>query len=100
MTGTYFYDPEAMKGVATQLTNAQTEIGDQVATVLAAVTNLVESGFVTATASGAYETQFNELANGLKQVSENLGPLGEFLTGYVDGVTSMDGDMGASISAG
>lgn len=93
----YSYTPEEMRSVGSQLTTIQGAIGDQITAARAAVDGLIGSGFATQMASGAYSDQFGQLATGLQQVSENLGPLGEFLTQYANTVESTDNEFGAAI---
>ena len=97
MANTFGYTPDEMRDTGTKLRGAQDSIGGTIDEVIAAVNGLIGSGFTTAVASGTYASKFEELSTGLRQVSENLGPLGDFLTGYADAVEQMDSELGAQL---
>lgn len=98
LTVAYSHTPDEMRSVGSQLTTIQGAIGDQITAARTAVDGLIGAGFATQMASGAYADQFGQLATGLQQVSENLGPLGEFLTQYANTVEQVDTEFGSAIS--
>ena len=97
MANTFGYTPEDMRRVGTTLKTIETDISGKIGDAQTAVSDLIGTGFATAVASGAYSTQFENLSKGLRDVSENLGPLGDFLTKYADAVEQMDTDLGAQL---
>ena len=97
MSGQYGYTPEEMRKIGSKLKETQAAIQSQVQDALAAVNGLIGSGFTTAVASGAYSEKFTELQQGLIQVNEGMGPLGDFLTQYASSVEEMDQQMGQSL---
>ncbi len=97
MANAYGYTPEEMRSTGTSLKSVQGEITGQLEIAIAAVNGLIGSGFTTAAASGAYSEQFTQLSTGLRQVNDNLVPLGDFLIQYADSVVSMDDQMGAAL---
>jgi len=93
-TNPYGYTPEDMKSVGDKLVTIQGEIGEKITAAKTAVDGLIDTGFTSAVASGTYSEQFLALSDSLKQVNENMGPLGEFLKSYADSVEKMDTDFG------
>lgn len=94
---TYGYTPDDMTSIGNQLITIQQEIQDKITTAQSSVSGLIGSGFSTAVASGAYSQQFTDLATGLAQVNQNMGPLGTFLVQYAQSVVDMDTQMGQSL---
>ncbi|MCL2481974.1 MAG: WXG100 family type VII secretion target [Propionibacteriaceae bacterium] len=97
MSNPYGYTPEEMQTVGAKLITIQGAIGDQITTAKSAVDNLIGSGFTTGVASGTYASKFQELRDGLSQVNDNLGPLGQFLQEYGKAVVDMDNQMSSQL---
>ncbi|MDO5080624.1 WXG100 family type VII secretion target [Buchananella hordeovulneris] len=97
MSEQYGYTPEEMRNIGRKLKETQAEIQGKVQEALTAVNGLIGSGFTTAVASGAYSDKFTELKEGLIQVNEGMGPLGDFLTQYASSVEELDQQMGQSL---
>jgi uncharacterized protein YukE len=86
----YGYTPEEMTQTGNTLISIKGEIGQQISSAQRAVSQLIESGFTTAAASGAYSQQFSQLYTALGQVNDALEPLGQFLISYADQVVNTD----------
>ncbi|MGC3995883.1 MAG: WXG100 family type VII secretion target [Propionicimonas sp.] len=96
-SNTYGYTPEQMDTIGKQLVAIKGEIDGKITEAQNAVNGLIGSGFTTAVASGAYSEQFQALSTGLKQVSDNMEPLGKFLSQYAQAVVEMDNQMGSAL---
>jgi uncharacterized protein YukE len=97
MANAYGYTPDDMSTVGNKLIEVKGTIGEQIAAAKAAVDGLIGSGFTTAVASGAYSEQFQALSDGLRQVNDNLEPLGSFLIQYAQSVVDMDSQFGSQL---
>jgi len=62
------------------------------------VDGLVESGFVTDTASGAFQTAYDTFTNGATQTISGLDGLSTFLTQAAETLGNVDAELGAAIS--
>ncbi len=94
---TYGYTPDQMDSIGQKLVAIKNEIDGKITEAQSAVNGLIGSGFTTAAASGAYSEQFQQLSTGLKQVSDNMEPLGKFLSQYAQAVVEMDNQMGSAL---
>ena len=97
MANAYGYTPDDMRSVGQTLQTIQGEIGDKITAAQSAVNGLIGSGFTTAAASGAYSDQFQQLSTALQNVSQSLGPLGQFLSQYADTVEEVDSQFGSQL---
>lgn len=97
MSNTYGYTPEEMDRIGKMLVSIKAEIEGKITEAQNAVSGLIGSGFTTAVASGAYSEKFQDLSNGLRQVNDNMEPLGTFLSQYAQSVVDMDSQMGSSL---
>ncbi|MCL2395823.1 MAG: WXG100 family type VII secretion target [Acidimicrobiaceae bacterium] len=68
-----------MREVAQKLTSGHEEIVTQLSQLKAQVDDLVQSGFVTDSASKAFESSYTEFNNGVTQTIEGLDGMSSFL---------------------
>ncbi|QLQ16076.1 MAG: WXG100 family type VII secretion target [Micropruina sp.] len=97
MSNTYGYTPAEMDTIGKKLIAIRHEIDGKITEAKTAVDGLIGSGFSTQAASGAYSEQFGKLSEGLRSVSENMEPLGNFLVQYAQAVVDMDNQMGSAL---
>ena len=59
---------------ATQLTNGESQINEILMSLQTVIQNLISSGFTTDTASGVFESAYQEFTAGLQDLSLSCGP--------------------------
>ncbi|MEU6120648.1 WXG100 family type VII secretion target [Streptomyces sp. NPDC047123] len=58
------------------------------------IANLVESGFVTKSASKAFDENFEEFVKGAKDTLDGLDGMGDYLTNAADKFEQIDDELG------
>ncbi|MCF3123814.1 MULTISPECIES: WXG100 family type VII secretion target [unclassified Streptomyces] len=58
------------------------------------IKNLVETGFVTKSASKAFDENFDEFVEGAKKTLEGLDGMGDYLTNAADKYEQIDDELG------
>jgi WXG100 family type VII secretion target len=71
---------EQMEAAAQRLTSGHEEITSQLTSLKSMVDELVQSGFVTDSASRSFESAYTEFNNGVTQTIEGLDGMSRFLT--------------------
>ena len=59
--------------------------------------NLVGSGFVTDSASGAFQTSYDNFTQGTTQAVTGLDGMSQFLTAAADALSNVDTELGNAI---
>lgn len=88
---------EEMRQAGTQLTNGQMEINAKLDELSRLVDSLVEQGFVTDTASGAFRQSYTEFTTGARQVIDGLEGMRSYLNSAADTFEQADTTLAASL---
>jgi len=70
---------QEMQAQATKLSNAKTDITNQLNALKAQVAQLVSGGFVTDAASGSFNTSYEEFTKGAQNCIEGLEGMSQYL---------------------
>ena len=89
---------EEMKDAAGRLTAGKEEINTKIAELQTLVNNLVGSGFVTDTASGAFSSSYDSFTQGVTQTVAGLDGMSQFLVSAADALQATDQQLGSAIS--
>jgi len=81
---------EQMEAAAQRLVSGHEEITSQLSQLKSMVDELVESGFVTDSASRTFETAYTEFNSGVTQTIEGLETMSRFLTAAVQSFQDED----------
>lgn len=90
-------DYERINSTAGQLDAGREELTQKIETLNRIIDGLVSDGFVTSSASGAYQDTFNEYARGAKQTIHGLEGLANFLRKTADALRQTDEGIANSI---
>ncbi|MXG90896.1 WXG100 family type VII secretion target [Nocardioides flavescens] len=88
-----------MQDAANRLRNGKEELIAKLEELSSQIDNLVSSGFVTDTASGAYSEKFHEFKTGATTVVGSLDGLSSFLDGAASALQTADQDLANQIRA-
>ena len=86
-----------MTDVAGRLITGKEDLNAKLVELQAAVDALVESGFVTDSASGAFQTSYQGFTTGLTQAVSGLDGMSSFLTGAAEALGNVDTELGNAI---
>lgn len=86
-----------MKDAAGRLRNGQQEMEAKLLELGQLIDGLVSSGFVTDSASGAYQTQFHQFQTGTKSAIEALEGLASYLDQAADAMQNTDTELANAI---
>lgn len=89
---------EEMKDVAGRLITGKEELNTKLTELQTMVNNLIGSGFVTDTASGAFGTSYDSFTQGLTQAVAGLDGMSQFLNTAADTLRDTDQQLGGAIS--
>lgn len=84
---------EDMTAAANDLRTGQEDMGNILNNLSALIGNLVETGFVTDAASGAYQEQFENFTTGTTEAISALENLAGFLEQAAQVLSSTDSDL-------
>jgi WXG100 family type VII secretion target len=88
---------ESIESAAAQLDTGRENLTQQVESLNRVIDNLVSNGFVTSSASGAYQETFTQYANGAKQTIQGLEGLANFLRRAAETMRSTDEGIANSL---
>jgi len=86
-----------MQDVASRLIAGKEDINSKLAELQAAVNGLVDAGFQTDSASGAFQTSYESFTAGINQAVGGLDGMSSFLTSAADALANVDSELGAAI---
>jgi len=86
-----------MRTAATNLTNGQTEVANQLARLKSLVDSLVSGGYVTDRSSVAFKDSYDEFNVGINGVLEGLTGMSGYLTKAADTLEQTDQQLAASL---
>lgn len=89
---------EEMKDAAGRLTAGKEDINTKLTELQTLVNNLIGSGFVTDTASGAFGNSYDSFTQGVTQAVAGLDGMSQFLITAADTLQSTDEQLGSAIS--
>ncbi|GAB3278024.1 MULTISPECIES: WXG100 family type VII secretion target [unclassified Microbacterium] len=82
-----------MEGAAAKLRDGRSSIGDTLKELQGIIDELVEDGFKTENASGAYQTAYQELTSSLDDASEAVNDMADALDKMADQIRDTDAGM-------
>ncbi|GAA1478311.1 WXG100 family type VII secretion target [Nocardioides aestuarii] len=88
---------EEMKSQATKLAAGRQEIESKLNELKGQVDNLVAGGFVTDSASAAFQTSYEEFTKGASQTIEGLDGMGQYLTKAAETFQSVDSELASAL---
>lgn len=88
---------QEMQDQASKLQNARQEIDSYLTQLKGQVDGLVSSGFVTDSASGAFQTSYDEFTNGAKKTIEGLEGMAQYLQQAADAFRDVDTQLGSAL---
>jgi WXG100 family type VII secretion target len=86
-----------MQDVASRLVAGKEDINSKLAELQAAVNALVDAGFQTDSASGAFQSSYDSFTSGITQAVSGLDGMSSFLTSAADALANVDTELGAAI---
>lgn len=86
---------EEMNNAATYLVTGKDDVQTKLLELKLYIEHLVNSGFVTDQASGAFNDSYSEFTTNATEVIENLTNLGNYLTGAADQMAATDEALAA-----
>ena len=90
-------DYERIVQTATQLDQGRDELTQKIQQLNSIIDGLVGDGFVTSSASGAYQETFTKYAHGAKETIAGLEGLAQFLRKTADTLRQTDEGIAAAI---
>lgn len=88
---------EEMKSQATKLAAARQEIEGKLTELKGQVDSLVSGGFVTDSASAAFQTSYEEFTKGASQTIEGLDGMGNYLNKAAEAFQSVDSELASAL---
>lgn len=82
-----------MESAAQRLRDGRSTIGDSLKELQGIIDDLVEDGFKTENASGAYQTAYSELTTSLDDAAEAVVDMADALDRMADTIRNTDADM-------
>jgi uncharacterized protein YukE len=86
-----------MTSAANRLTAGKEDIASKLTDLQTLVTNLVNGGFITDSASGAFHTSYENFTKGANQAIGGLDGMSQFLTSAVHAMQGMDQQLAKGI---
>lgn len=87
-----------IQSAATQLTNGQSQIDEVLLHLQTIIDNLISSGFQTDTASGVFESAYQEFTSGVRSVVAGLTEMSTFLNSVASAYQDMDQSIASKIT--
>lgn len=89
---------EEMKDAAGRLTAGKEEINTKLTELQTLVNNLIGSGFVTDTASGAFGNSYDSFTQGVTQAVAGLDGMSQYLVTAADTLQATDQQLGSALN--
>ena len=86
-----------MTDAAGRLITGKDDLVSKLSELQTLVNNLVGSGFVTDSASGAFQTSYDNFTQGTTQAVTGLDGMSQFLTAAADTLSNVDTELGNAI---
>ena len=86
-----------MTDAAGRLITGKDDLVSKLSELQTLVNNLVGSGFVTDSASGAFQTSYETFTQGTTQAVTGLDGMSQFLTAAADTLSNVDTELGNAI---
>lgn len=86
-----------MTDAAGRLITGKDDLVSKLSELQTLVNNLVGSGFVTDSASGAFQTSYETFTQGTTQAVTGLDGMSQFLTAAADALSNVDTELGNAI---
>lgn len=83
---------------ASQLTNGESQINEILMSLQSTIENLISNGFTTDTASGVFESAYQEFTAGVRSVVAGLTEMSSFLNSVATSYQDMDQSIASKIS--
>ena len=83
---------------ANQLTNGQSQIDEVLMNLQTTIDNLISNGFTTDTASGVFESAYQEFTAGVRSVVAGLTESSAFLNSVASAYQDMDQSIASKIT--
>jgi WXG100 family type VII secretion target len=87
-----------IQSAAAQLTAGESQINETLASLQATIQNLITNGFTTDTASGVFESAYQEFTAGVRSVVAGLTEMSNFLNSVASSYQDMDQSIASKIS--
>ena len=88
---------EEMRSQATKLAAGRQEIESKLNELKGQVDALVSGGFVTDSASAAFQSSYDEFSKGASQTIEGLDGMGNYLTKAAEAFQSVDSELASAL---
>jgi WXG100 family type VII secretion target len=87
-----------MTDAATRLTTGKEDLVSKLAELQTQVNSLVQNGFVTDQASGAFQTSYDQFTKGTTEAVNGLEGMSQFLTKAAEALGNVDSELARGIS--
>ncbi|AWB87212.1 WXG100 family type VII secretion target [Mycetocola zhujimingii] len=87
-----------MTDAATRLTTGKEDLVSKLTELQTQVNSLVQNGFVTDQASGAFQTSYDQFTKGTTEAVNGLEGMSQFLTQAADALGNVDSELAKGIS--
>jgi WXG100 family type VII secretion target len=87
-----------IQAAATQLMTGESQINEILISLQSAIENLITNGFTTDTASGVFESAYQEFTSGVRSVVAGLTEMSSFLNSVASSYQDMDQSIASKIS--
>lgn len=87
-----------IQSAATQLTNGESQINETLMMLQTTIENLISNGFTTDSASGVFESAYQEFTAGVRSVVAGLTEMSTFLNSVASSYQDMDQSIASKIS--
>lgn len=88
---------QEMESQADKLVSARQEIDSYLTNLKGQVDGLVAGGFVTDTASGAFQTSYDEFTKGAQKTIEGLEGMAQYLKKAAETFQNVDSELGSAL---
>lgn len=87
-----------IQAAASQLTNGESQINETLMMLQTTIENLISNGFTTDSASGVFESAYQEFTAGVRSVVAGLTEMSTFLNSVATSYQDMDQSIASKIS--
>lgn len=87
-----------IQSAASQLTSGESTINETLMQLQTVIENLISNGFTTDTASGVFESAYQEFTAGVRSVVAGLTEMSNFLNSVASAYQDMDQSIASKIS--
>lgn len=87
-----------IQSAASQLTNGESQINETLMMLQTTIQNLISNGFTTDSASGVFESAYQEFTAGVRSVVAGLTEMSAFLNSVASSYQDMDQSIASKIT--